>query len=114
MISTEKIHAVVLLFISASVTALSALASFTTQDFVTLAGALTTVGLAALNLYQRFREEKRKQDSADMALHASSLRARIEALEGERIRLSEELEMQTAEAQRWLKLYRATQPAGPA
>lgn len=83
----------------------TAMAGLARQDWVVISGALTTLGLASLSLYQKFREEKRKQDAADLALYATSQKAKIEALDFEVSALKEQLCITQSEAQRWLRLY---------
>lgn len=116
--SIEPIRTIAILFASSVVTAAAAtVASWSTQDFVTLAGAITTMGLAGINLYQRFREEKRKQDGADLALYSTSQQARLDAYASEIKTLREQLDIMTKEAARWLRMYKdisgGGQPAVP-
>lgn len=61
-------------------------ASISQVDWLATTGVVTTCGLAAISLYQKFREEKRRQDSADRAEDARLMRAEIEALKEARAR----------------------------
>lgn len=80
------------------------------QDAVAWIGILTTAGLACLNLYQKIREEKRKQDAADIALMATSDRAKAAQLSTENSHLRDQLTLMEAEVQRCLQLYQSIRP----
>ena len=98
---------------SSGATVLAAAQTLTQQDAVAWIGILTTAGLAGLNLYQKVREEKRKQDAADLALTAQSDRAKVAQLAGDVSHLTEQLQLMTTEANRWLKMYRSVKGEDP-
>lgn len=87
--------------------ATTAVAGLAVQDWVAITGGFTTLGLALLSLYQKFREEKRKQDAADDAAMANSQRVRIDLLTErlEAARASEKAAKE--ESQEWSRLYHA-------
>ncbi len=98
-----KIIAVGLLIASAATTA----ATLGQQDWIAISGTLTVLGLAGINLYQKFREKKREQDAADLALQASSCQARISTLEERNVDLSRQVASIKSEAVGWQRLYEA-------
>ena len=99
----EKILAVGLLIASAA----TAAATLGQQDWIAISGTLTVLGLAGINLYQKFREKKREQDAADLALQATSSQARIITLEERNDDLTRQIASIKSEAVGWQKLYEA-------
>ena len=99
----EKIIAVGLLVASAATTA----ATLGQQDWIAISGTLTVMGLAGINLYQKFREKKREQDAADLALLANSSQARIALLEERNTDLTSKVAYIKSEAEGWQRLYEA-------
>lgn len=56
------------------------LAQVSQIDWLAACGVVTTCGLAFISLYQKFREEKRRQDSADKTEEIRLLQREIEVL----------------------------------
>lgn len=85
--------------------ATNSLGTITQQDAIAWIGIFSTAGLACLNLYQKIREERRKQLAADLQLTASSDRAKAAQLSTENQHLRDQVTILEAEAKRWLNMY---------
>lgn len=99
----EKIIAVGLLAASVG----TAAATIGQQDWIAIAGGITVIGLACINLYQKYRERKTALDAADLALQATSSKARIATLEERNDDLTRQIASIKSEADGWQKLYEA-------
>lgn len=88
-------------------------ATVTQQDAIAWIGIFSTAGLACLNLYQKIREERRKQLAEDLKLTASSDRAKAAQLSTENQHLRDQVKILETEAKRWLTLYKQSTGRDP-
>lgn len=88
--------------------AASAIGTVTQQDAIAWIGIGSTAGLAVLNLYQKLREERRRQLAEDLKLTAASDREKASQLSTENQHLRDQLSLMEIEAKRWLTLYKST------
>jgi hypothetical protein len=88
-------------------------AKVTTWDVTAAIGYVSAAGLAALALYSKVREEKRRQDELDRAARRGDCEKELTEVKGDVAELKQRNGDLRSELDRWKALFDSSQPRPP-